>query len=168
MRALHAKTQPGNNILFSVFLFVSFFVSLRYNMHVGYAGIFQFFGKLTMSNKGFFTGRVAKAPVFRDGGKTPVCYFTLIRDEYAGQDAGGEAQERKVAIPFTAFAGKAKAISENVFVGDQLIVEYRLANNDRPNGGETEYGYSFIVDDFDFGAPGQLKREKLAQSHPRG
>jgi len=137
-------------------------------MRVGYADIVQLFGKLTMSNKGTFTGRVAKAPVFRDGGKTPVCYFTLIRDEYAGHDQGGDAQERKVAIPFTAFAGKAKAISENVFVGDQLIIDYRLANNDRPNGGEIEYGYSFIVDDFEFGAPGQLKREKLAQSHPRG
>lgn len=123
-----------------------------------------------MSNKGHFTGRVAKAPQFRDGGRTPVCYFTLIRNEYAGHDEGGEAKERKVAIPFTAFGNKAKAISEHVFVGDQLIVEYRLANNDRPAeaGGEPEYGYSFIVDDFEFGAPGELKREKLAQAGHRG
>lgn len=120
-------------------------------------------------NQGTFTGRVAKAPNFRDGGKTPVVYFTLIRNEYAGRDEeSGEAHERKVAIPFTAFGKKAKAIADNVYVGDQLIVSYRLANNDREQAGEVEYGFSFIVDDFEFGAPGELKREKLAQQGQRG
>ena len=116
-------------------------------------------------NKGTFTGRVAKAPNFRDGGRTPVCYFTLIRNEYAGKDEEtGDTHERKVAIPFTVFGKKAKAIADNVYVGDQLIVEYRLVNNDREQAGEVEYGFSFIVDDFEFGAPGELKREKLAQN----
>jgi len=119
-------------------------------------------------NKGFFTGQLAKAPVFRNGGKAPVCYFTLICNEYAGTDQGGDAQERKVAIPFTAFGAKAKAINEHVFVGDQLMIEYRLANNDREMEGQTEYGFSFILDDFDFGAPGKIKREKLAQTQQRG
>ncbi len=119
-------------------------------------------------NQGTFTGRVAKAPNFRDGGRTPVCYFTLIRNEYAGRDGeSGEARERKVAISFTAFDKKAKAIADNVYVGDQLIVSYRVANNDREQAGEVEYGFSFIVDDFEFGAPGELKREKLAQQGQR-
>lgn len=117
-----------------------------------------------MSNKGTFTGRVAKAPNFRDGGRTPVCYFTLIRNEYAGKDEGGDATERKVAVPFTVFGAKAKAIADHVYVGDQLIVDFRLVNNDREMaGGDTEYGHSFIVDEFEFGAPGELKRAKLAQ-----
>lgn len=115
-------------------------------------------------NKAFFAGRVAKAPVFRDGGKTPVCYFTLIRNEYAGKDEGGDAVEHKVAIPFTAFNKKAVAISENVLVGDQLIVEYKLANNDQGQGDQKEYGYSFIIENFEFGAPGELKRERLTKS----
>ncbi|MBY0365157.1 MAG: single-stranded DNA-binding protein [Burkholderiaceae bacterium] len=120
-------------------------------------------------NQGTFTGRVAKAPNFRDGGKTPVCYLTLIRNEYAGRDEeSGDVNERKVAIPFTVFGKKAKAIADNAYVGDQLIVSYRLANNDREVEGGTEYGFSFIVDDFEFGAPGELKRDKLAQQGHRG
>ena len=116
-------------------------------------------------NKGFFTGRIAKTPIFRDGGKTPVCYFTLILNEYAGKDEGGENQERKVAIPFTAFGKKGTAIAEHAYVGDQLIIQYRLANNDREQNDQVDYGFSFIVDEFDFGAPGELKREKRAQTH---
>ena len=116
-------------------------------------------------NAGSFVGRVAKAPVFRDGGKTPVCFFTLIRNEYAGtDDSTGEISERKVAVPFTLFGKRAKAIAENCYIGDQLIVQYRLANNDRENEGETTYGYSFIVDDFEFGGPGELKRAQLSQA----
>jgi len=113
-------------------------------------------------NTGFFTGRVAKAPTLREGAKTRVCYFTLLRDEYAGaDDETGESKERKVALPFTAFGSRAQALAEHVFVGDQLIVEYRLANNDREKQGEMDYGFSFIVEHFEFGAPGALKREKL-------
>ncbi|CAH0356000.1 single-stranded DNA-binding protein [Aquabacterium sp. CECT 9606] len=120
-----------------------------------------------MSNKGFFTGRVAKAPIFRDGGKTPVCYFTLIRNEYAGKDSNtGDARERQVSIPFTAFDAKAKSIADHVCVGDQLIVEYRLDNNNRDLGNDqVEYGFSFIIDEFEFGAPGAIKREKLAANN---
>ncbi len=117
-----------------------------------------------MSNKGFFTGRVAKAPTFRDGGKTPVCYVTLLRDEYAGKDDDtGDTKERKVAIDFTVFGVRAKAVADHAFVGDQLHVEYRLANNNQPDKdtGEIKYSISFIIEDFEFGAPGELKREKL-------
>jgi single-strand DNA-binding protein len=116
-------------------------------------------------NNGFFTGRVAKAPTFRDGGRNPVCYVKLLRDEYAGTDEGsGEARERQVAIEFTAFGAKAKALAEHVYVGDQLVVQYRLANNNRDLGnGQVDYGFSFILEHFEFGAPGQLKREKLAE-----
>jgi single-strand DNA-binding protein len=110
-------------------------------------------------NSGFFTGRMAKAPVLK-GDKTKVCYFTLIRNEYAGADK----PERKVAIPFTAFSGKAEALAKHAMVGDQIQVQYRLQNNDRETDGGIEYGFSFIVDEFEFGAPSEAKREKLAQS----
>lgn len=120
-------------------------------------------------NSAFFTGRLAKEAVFRDGGSTPVCYFTLIRNEYAGKDNQGAARERRVSIDFTAFGSDAHAIAEHVCVGDQMVVSYRVANNNRDLGnGHTEYGYSFIIESFEFGAPGAIKREKLAALSNRG
>jgi single-strand DNA-binding protein len=116
-------------------------------------------------NNGFFAGAIAKSPTLREGGKTPVCHFTLILNEYAGKDQGGDDKERKVAIPFTAFAGMGKAIAEHAMVGDQLIIQYRVANNNHEQDGQMEYGFSFIVDGFTFGAPGKLKREKLAHAN---
>ncbi len=115
-----------------------------------------------MSNKGFFTGRVAKAPIFRDGGKTSVCFLTLIRNEFSGQDEGSN-KERKVAIPFTAFGRMAETLSKHAEIGDQLFIEYRIANNDRERDGQVDYGFSFILETFEFGAPGEVKRERLTQ-----
>jgi single-strand DNA-binding protein len=115
-------------------------------------------------NKAMFAGRVARAPHFRDGGRTPVCHVTLIANEYVGRDDTGDVRERRVAIPFTAFDARARAIADHVYVGDQLIVEYRVVNNDRDVDGDTEYGFSFVIEQFDFGAPGELKRQKLAEA----
>lgn len=112
-------------------------------------------------NKGFFTGRVAREPIKRGSEDSPVCFFTLIRNEYAGQNRA----ERKVALSFTAFGGKAEALAKNLLEGDQLNVEYRVANNDREGDAGVEYGFSFVVEEFEFGAPGPKKREKLAQAH---
>jgi len=121
-------------------------------------------------NRGFFTGRVAKKPVFRNGGSeaTPVCFFTLLNNEYAGKDAKGESVERKVAISFTAFGPKAKLIAEQSYEGDQLIVSYRVMNNDREKDGIVSYNFSFIVDEISFGAPGKIKRERLAKTKEDG
>lgn len=112
----------------------------------------------------YFEGRIAKQPKLLDNpGKKAVCYITLIHDEYAGHDEGGP-RERQVALPITFFAGQAKAIATHAKVGDQLFVQCRVENNERERNGVTEYGFSFIVEEFKFGAPGQLKREELAQS----
>ena len=47
---------------------------------------------------------------------------------------------------------------------DQLIVEAKLSNNDFTDGeGIERYGYNFTVENFDFGAPGELKRAQLAR-----
>ena len=113
-------------------------------------------------NKCFFVGRVAKAVTLAGIGDKAVAKFTLIDNEYAGKDAGGEARERVVAIPFTAFARRAEALAKNVHVGDQLIVEYRIANNNYTDKDQKEhYGFEFVLDDFKFGAPGAAKRELL-------
>jgi single-strand DNA-binding protein len=116
-------------------------------------------------NRLFFTGRVAAAPVLANHGDSKVTKFTLISNEYAGRDEGsGETKERQVRIQFTAFGSRGEAIARNVLKGDQLIVEAKLSNNDFTDGeGIERYGYNFTVDNFDFGAPGELKRAQLAR-----
>ena len=116
-------------------------------------------------NRLFFTGRVAAAPVLANHGDSKVTKFTLISNEYADHDEGsGEAKERQVRIQFTAFGSRGEAIARNVLKGDQLIVEAKLSNNDFTDGeGIERYGYNFTVDNFDFGAPGELKRAQLAR-----
>ena len=48
-----------------------------------------------------------------------------------------------------------------ILKGDQLIVDYRIENNNFQKDGEDVYGYNFVVEDFTFGAPGKEKREQF-------
>lgn len=116
-----------------------------------------------MANSGVFTGRLAEAVELRHHGEVTVASFTLIRNEYAGEDDGGERRERQVAIRFTAFGPRAKAISEHMRKGDQMVVTYGIENS-KPyeRDGVTIYGHTFKVKEFEFGAPGSEKREMLA------
>jgi single-strand DNA-binding protein len=117
-----------------------------------------------MPNKLTFTGRIASAPDYKKAGDLAVTKFTLLRDEYIGKDENDpkQAKYRSVSIQFTAFRGHAEAISKNGMVGDQLIVEARVENNNwRDAEGKDQYGFSFIVESFEFGAPGKQKRQHL-------
>lgn len=116
-----------------------------------------------MANKLIYTGRVAAAPVLTRPNGTPVCKFTLIRNEYAGKNEdGSERPERVVRIQFTAFRGIAEAIAQHALEGDQLEVEARLENNDfTDKDGVERWGYNHVVESFEFGAPGKLKRAQL-------
>lgn len=110
-----------------------------------------------------FTGRMAKAVTLSGQGDRAVAKFTLIRNQYAGKDEGGEALEKAVAVQFTAFRKKAEAIAKNFFKGDQMVVVARVENNNYTDkDGVDKYDFSFVVDDFDFGAPGEEKRAELA------
>lgn len=111
-----------------------------------------------------FAGRLGKAPVLTGSGDKAVVKFSLMRNEYAGKDAGtGEKKEKVVSIQFTAFRAKAEAIAKHCLKGDQLIVSARIENNDWKDKDEQDhYGYNFVVEDFEFGAPGKEKREALA------
>jgi single-strand DNA-binding protein len=81
-----------------------------------------------------YDGRLAKAPVLTRPNGATVCKFTLIRNEYRGvDDAGVKREERKVAVPFTAFDAQAEAIAKHAMQGDQLIVRARVENNDYEN-----------------------------------
>jgi len=110
--------------------------------------------------KNVFVGNLAKTPTITGTSERAVARFTLIANEYAGKDhETGEARERSVSIQFTAFRSKAEAIAKNGMKGDQLIVEFRIENNNYEKDGEIAYGFNFIVEDFQFGAPGKEKRE---------
>lgn len=111
-----------------------------------------------------FTGRHAKAVTLQGTGDSAVAKFTLIRNQYAGKDkATGESLEREVAIQFTAFGGKAEAIARNFLKGDQMAVVARVENNNYTDSDQVErYGFNFVVDEFEFGAPGEAKRNQLA------
>ena len=115
--------------------------------------------------KNVFVGNLAKLASITGAGDRAVARFTLISNEYAGKDKEtGEVRERSVAIQFTAFRSKAEAIAKNVLKGDQLIVEYRVENNEYEKDGEAVYGYNFILEDFAFGAPGKAKRDQFSHA----
>lgn len=117
-----------------------------------------------MANAFIFTGRMASSPVLTRPNGTSVCKFTLIRNEYAGKDdSGAKRPERKVALQFVAFEGKAEAIAEHVMEGDQIEITARIENNNYTDKDNIEhYGFNFVLQDFEFGAPGARKREQLA------
>lgn len=111
--------------------------------------------------KNVFVGNLAKSPSISGSGDKAVGKFILISNEYAGKDkATGDAQERSVALQFTIFRGRAEALAQHAMKGDQLIVEFRIENNNYEQDGDTVYDYNFIVEDFTFGAPGKEKREE--------
>lgn len=121
-----------------------------------------------MSNNLQFVGRIASAPEMRKSGDVAITKFTLIRDEYAGKDAQNQAKKRQVTIQFTAFRGMAESIVNHGMVGDQLIVTARIENNNyKDSGGNDQYGFNFIVEGFEWGAPDKAKRQALA-NRPAG
>lgn len=117
-----------------------------------------------MNNLVIFVGRVAQAPALTRPNGTAICKFTLISNEYAGTDNDGNVRdERAVSVQFTAFQKRAEVIAKNVMEGDQLYIRARIENNNYQKDGIDVYGFNFIVEEFDFGAPGPRKRAQLAE-----
>ncbi len=119
-------------------------------------------------NKLFFEGRIAAAPELRRHGDTAVCKFVVIRNEYAGVDAGGQKRTRKVAVQFVAFGGLAETMAANLRTGDQVFIEASIRNNNYNDGERDIYGFDFEIQDFSFGAPGAESRERLAARAAEG
>lgn len=120
-----------------------------------------------MPNKFFFDGRLAATPELKASEKTSRTRFRLIRNEYAGRDADDQAREREVSINFVAFGKTAEAIAAHCLVGDQLVVEATISNNDYTDSNSIDrFDFNFVVEAFDFGAPGAAKRKKLAEGGP--
>lgn len=117
-----------------------------------------------MSNLVIFTGRLAATPELETHGDTKLTRIRLIRNEYAGKDDGGQRKERQVSVPFTAFGRQAEFLANNALVGDQLIVQASIRNNNYTDGeGRERYEFNFAVEGVEFGAPGAEKRKRLAE-----
>ena len=116
---------------------------------------------MSVGNQLNFVGRLARTPELKTHGDVSVCHFTLLRDDYAGKDDAGEAKKKTVGIPFVAFGSTSANIAKYCFKGDQLLVTARIENDSWDKEGEKQYGYNFIVDDFEFGAPGEEKRNSF-------
>jgi len=108
-------------------------------------------------------GNLAKnpeLPVKADTAYTRIC---LVGNDYAGKDDHGNVREAVTSLWFVAFDALGEAIAKNARKGDQLIIQAQIrSNNWTDSDGEKQYDYSFIVQNFRFGAPGKIKREELA------
>lgn len=109
-------------------------------------------------NRFVMAGRCAVTPVLMDRGTTKLCHLVVIRDE---PRTGVES--RKVRVQFTAFGSLAETVSKHVLVGDQVLVAARVENNDYTDKESVDrYGFNFVVEEVEFGAPGPKKRAELA------
>jgi single-strand DNA-binding protein len=108
-------------------------------------------------------GNLAKDPELAVKGDTTYARICLVGNDYAGKDEEGNVREAVTSLWFVAFENLGEAIAKNARKGDQLILQAQIrSNNWTDKEGEKQYDYSFIVQNFRFGAPGKVKREELA------
>ncbi len=108
-------------------------------------------------------GNLANNPELATKGGSSYARFCLVGNDYAGKDEHGNAREVVTSLWFVAFDSLGEAIGKNALKGDQLIVQAQIrANNWIDKDGGKQYDYSYIVQNFRFGAPGRVKREELA------
>src|SRR5271166_4415342 len=108
-------------------------------------------------------GNLAKNPELAVKGDTTYTRLCLVGNDYAGKDDQGNAREVATSLWFVAFEALGEAIAKNARKGDQLILQAQIrANNWTDKDGEKQYDYSYVIQNFRFGAPGRAKREQLA------
>jgi single-strand DNA-binding protein len=108
-------------------------------------------------------GNLASDPEITIKGELTYTKICLIGNDYAGKDAQGNAREAVTTVYFTAFEQLGEAIAKNARKGDQLIVQAQVrSNNWTDHNGEKRYDYSFVIQNFRFGAPGRIKRDEMA------
>ena len=108
-------------------------------------------------------GNLARDPEYAVKGDTTYTRICLVGNDYAGKDEQGNTREAVTSLWFVAFESLGEAIAKNARKGDQLIVQAQIrSNNWTDKEGEKQYDYSFIIQNFRFGAPGKIKREELA------
>ena len=108
-------------------------------------------------------GNLAKNPELAVKGDTTYTRICLVGNDYAGKDEQGTAREVTTSLWFVAFESLGEAIAKNARKGDQLILQAQIrADNWTDREGEKQYDYSYVVQNFCFGAPGKISREELA------
>jgi single-strand DNA-binding protein len=108
-------------------------------------------------------GNLAKNPELAVKGDTTYTRICLVGNDYAGKDENGNVREAVTSLWFVAFESLGETIAKNARKGDQLIIQAQIrSNNWTDKEGEKQYDYSFVVQNFRFGAPGKAKREELA------
>jgi single-strand DNA-binding protein len=108
-------------------------------------------------------GNLAENPELAVKGDTTYTRICLVGNDYAGTDEQGDARETTTSLWFVAFERLGETIAKNARKGDQLILQAQVrSNNWTDKEGEKKYDYSFVVQNFRFGAPGKAKREELA------
>lgn len=108
-------------------------------------------------------GNLAKNPELGLKGDTTYTRICLVGNDYAGKDDDGNPREAVTSLWFVAFESLGEVIAKNARKGDQLILQAQIrSNNWTDKDGEKKYDYSFVVQNFRFGAPGKAKREELA------
>ncbi len=113
-------------------------------------------------------GNLAKDPELAYKGDTTYTRICLVGNDYAGKDEQGNAREEATSLWFVAFENLGEAIAKNSRKGDQLILQAQIrANNWTDKEGEKHYDYSYVIQNFRFGAPGRAKREELARRTER-
>jgi single-strand DNA-binding protein len=111
-------------------------------------------------------GNLANDPELAIKGDITYTKVCLIGNDYAGKDAHGNPRETATSVYFVAFENLGEVIAKNARKGDQLIVQAQIrSNNWTDKDGEKRYDYSFVIQNFRFGAPGKIKREELAARH---
>ena len=113
-------------------------------------------------------GNLAKDPETAFKGDTTYTKICLVGNDYAGKDEQGNARQVVTSLWFVAFESLGDVIAKNARKGDQLILQAQIrANNWTDKDGEKQYDYSFVVQNFRFGAPGRAKRGELARREER-
>ena len=113
-------------------------------------------------------GNLAKDPELAFKGDTSYTRLCLVGNDYAGKDEHGNTREIVTSLWLVAFESLGEAIAKNARKGDQLIVQAQIrANNWTDKDGEKQYDYSYVIQNFRFGAPGRAKREELARRNER-
>lgn len=108
-------------------------------------------------------GNLANEPELALKGDARYAKICLVGNDYAGKDEHGEAREAVTSVYFVAFESLGDALAKHARVGDQLILQAQVrSNNWTDKHGEKRYDYSFVIQNFRFGAPGKAKREELA------
>ena len=104
------------------------------------------------SNK--IIGRFVKKPELVYKNSTPYTNFTI---------AENNPYKDTLFLPLVAFDKNAETICKYQDKGDLVFIEYTTKNNNHQRNDKMEYGYSFVVNRFEFLSPKQDKHTSTEQ-----